>query len=373
MTMRVLLDCRMSTWTGVGRYTVGLTRALAALQEQEGFDLVCVVRRGEAPPAPNTETVTANFGAFGPMGMVELGAIQGQERPDVTHCLHFPTPFPAQRPLAVTLHDLTPLVVDGVMPAAWRREVYRAMNRRVALYANAIITPSAHTASDVERLLPKAAGKTRVTLEGVDDFAGGPRAAPPAHLAEAAPDGEYILAMGSTRAHKNLATALTAFASLAADRPTLRLFLVGAERPGYLAAALPDAPDSVRERIVFTGAVSDAELRTLYAGAAVFAFPSRYEGFGLPPLEAMALGAPVVCSDAASLPEVVGDAALMHAPDDASGLATAIARVLDDPPTRDRLIAAGNERAAQLTWRATALKTLAVYRELHLGLGREAR
>jgi len=119
----------------------------------------------------------------------------------------------------------------------------------------------------------------------------------------------------------------------------------------------------VRARVAFTGPVSDAELRALYVGASVFVFPSRHEGFGLPPLEAMSLGAPVVCADAASLPEVVGDAALLFAPGDAAALATALSRVLDDPALRERLSRAGRERAAQFTWERTAAGTVAAYRE----------
>ncbi len=115
--------------------------------------------------------------------------------------------------------------------------------------------------------------------------------------------------------------------------------------------------------MAFTGRVSDAELRALYAGASAFVFPSRYEGFGLPPLEAMALGAPVVCADAASLPEVVGDAALLFPAGDAVALAAALSRVLDDLALRERLSRAGRERAARFTWERTAAATVAVYRE----------
>jgi glycosyltransferase involved in cell wall biosynthesis len=169
--------------------------------------------------------------------------------------------------------------------------------------------------------------------------------------------------MGNTKPHKDLPTLCGAFAVLAPARPDLRLLLVGAGSPAYLDAALAGVPPEVRARVAFTGRVSDAELRALYAGASVFAFASRHEGFGLPPLEAMALGAPLVCSNAASLPEVVGDAALLFPAGDAESLARALARVLDDPALRERLSLAGPERAAQFTWERTAVATVAVYRE----------
>jgi glycosyltransferase involved in cell wall biosynthesis len=120
----------------------------------------------------------------------------------------------------------------------------------------------------------------------------------------------------------------------------------------------------VRERVVFTGHVDDPQLRTLYAGAQLFAFPSRYEGFGLPPLEAMSFGAPCIVADAASLPEVVGEAALRVVPGDAHVLADAIESLLSDPQLREELREAGYRRAEQFSWSLTAEETVAVYREV---------
>ena len=237
--------------------------------------------------------------------------------------------------------------------------------------------PSRATAADVTRLLAAARGKVRVTPYAADDFSSGPSGPLPDKLAHLAAS-PYLLSMGSTKPHKDLPTLLRAFAHVAPTQPDLRLLLVGAEPPGYLGAppgaapaappgvpprVPPGVPPEVRARVVFTGRVTDAELRTLYAGASAFVFPSRHEGFGLPPLEAMALGAPVVCADAASLPEVVGDAALLFPPGDVATLAAALSRVLDDPGLRERLSQAGRERAAQFTWQRTAAATVAAYRE----------
>jgi alpha-1,3-rhamnosyl/mannosyltransferase len=143
----------------------------------------------------------------------------------------------------------------------------------------------------------------------------------------------------------------------------LQLLLVGTEEPGYLSVTLPDAAPAIRSRISFTGPVDDGALRALMAGAEVFVFPSRYEGYGLPPLEAMALGTPAVVAEAASLPEVVGDAALTFEPGDAIGLAARIEELLDDASLRERMSAAGLSRASELTWAKTADATVAVYRE----------
>lgn len=293
-----------------------------------------------------------------PWGAVTLGAAVSSTRPDVTHCVHYPTPFPVDHPLVVTLHDLTPLVVPGVMPSALRRFVYRQMNERAVRFADRIVTVSEYTAGDVTRIFPSSADKIRVTPNAVDDFADGPIGPLPSWLAGQ----RYLFSMGNTKAHKDLPTLLRAFASIGADHPDLLLVLAGQDPGAYAAAVLGDSPAVPRVR--FTGLLDDATLRALYAGALVFAFPSTYEGFGLPPLEAMALGAPVVTTDAASIPEVVGCAALTFSPGDDGALAEALRSLLAENTARERLSAAGRARAALFSWDRTAELTVAVYTEV---------
>jgi glycosyltransferase involved in cell wall biosynthesis len=354
--MRVLLDCRMADWSGVGRYTHGLARALA---RRDDVELVQVVNAGAAPPVAEGKARPAKAHPFSPLGSIELGRIARDVRPDVTHCTHFMIPFPTPHPLVVTLNDLIPLLVPGVMPSRLKRAVYRHWNGEAVTAADLIITPSAFTAGTVQREFPKAAGRTRVVLDAADDLTAGPVGTLPAGLASAT----YVLSMGNTRPHKDLPTLLRAFASLAADRPKLRLVLVGGDQPGYAASVLPGAASEITTRVTFTGPVDDAMLRALYAHAAVFACTSTFEGFGLPPLEAMGMGAPVVCSTAASLPEVVDDAALAFEAGDDATLAELVARVLDDSRVADDLRTRGLARAAALTWDAAAAATVAVYRE----------
>ena len=375
--MTVLLDCRMASWSGVGRYTTGLARALAARADVK---LVQVCAAGESPPAPrgtNVESVDATAHPFGPRGALELGRIVGETRPDVVHCAHFPTPAPVRRPLVVTLHDLTPLLIEGVMPSASRRFAYKRWNARAARVADVVLVPSRSTARDVAALLPAAAEKVTVIPEAADDFSSGPATPLTGALAELA-SRPYLLAMGSPKAHKDLPTLLRAFDQVARGRPDLRLLLVGPELPGYVEEQPPrllkrdvsrrerdwraqEPAADVLARVAFTGRVSDGELRTLYAGATIFVFPSRYEGFGLPVLEAMALGACVVCADATSLPEVTGDAALLFPAGDSRTLAETIARLLNDDDLRAKLVAAGRERAGQFSWDRTAEATMTAY------------
>lgn len=355
--MRVLLDCRMATWSGIGRYSTGLARALARTGDVE---IVQVIEEGASPPVPEAPAMNARAHAFMPAGGLELARIVREVAPDLTHCLHVPTPLPAPHPLVVTIHDLTPLVVPAVMPSLARRLAYRWWNARAAKHADLILANSEATRSDVEHFFPVSRGRVRVVAHAADDFASVQSGPLPAGLM---PSGSrYLLSMGNTKPHKDLPTLLRAFATLHANDPELRLLLVGADVPGFAAGVLGSDPAAAA--VHFTGHVEDATLRTLYANATVFVFPSRYEGFGLPPLEAMIAGTPVVCSDAASLPEVVGDAALTFHAGDSDACAAAIARVLEEPDLRVRLVTSGARQVRHFTWERTAAATLAAYREL---------
>jgi len=349
--MRVLLDCRMATWSGIGRYCMGLTRALAEVPD---VAVVQMVAAGAPVPVPEAEHVEASAHPFSASGAREFGRIVQSVAPDLTHALHFPTPRPVRHPLVVTIQDLTPLVVQGVMPSPLRRAVYRHSVRRAVDAADRILTPSAYSAADVVRFFPHAAGKVAPVLLAADDFTSGTVGA----LPEWAGASRYVLSMGNTKPHKDLVTLLRAFAMI--DDPTLQLVLAGSDPGGYVRLVLGDDPAA--ERVRFSGRIDDDTLRALYAGAAALAFPSRYEGFGLPPLEAMSFGTPVVTSTAASLPEVVGDAALLVGPGDVEGLASALRRVLTDAALAESLAVAGRVRAATFSWRETAEATAAVYR-----------
>ncbi|MBN1319917.1 MAG: glycosyltransferase family 4 protein [Thermoleophilia bacterium] len=368
--IHVLLDCRMAGWSGVGRYTTGLARALAVRGD---IRLAQVCAPANTPPVPagaTAQIVIAEAHPFSVRGAVELGRLTRRVEPDVVHCPHFPTPVRSRGPLVVTLHDLIPLIVPGVMPSALRRSVYRRCNARAVHLADQIVVPSCATAADVARLFPTARGRLMVTAEAADDFSSGPIEPLTGSLSDLV-SSPYLFSMGNTRPHKGLPTLLAAFARLAAAEPSLRLLLAGVEVPGYLDAELAGEPQGLRARVAFTGLLGQPELKAVYAGALAYVCPSHYEGFGLPALEAMTLGTPVVCADAASLPEVVGDAALMFPPGDRDALTQLLTRVLYDRALREELSRAGLKRAARFTWERTAAATLGAYEEAvrHHGRG----
>jgi glycosyltransferase involved in cell wall biosynthesis len=175
----------------------------------------------------------------------------------------------------------------------------------------------------------------------------------------------YVLALGTVEPRKNLTTLVRAFDRLAADDTDLGLVLAGP--PGWDAARVQAAIDAsdARERVLQTGFVADGDRADLLAGATVFAYPSVYEGFGFPPLEAMACGVPVVAGDAGALPEVLGDAALLVEPTDVDALATAIRDlVAAGPNERATRVARGHERVARYDWDTTAARMVELYRSM---------
>jgi glycosyltransferase involved in cell wall biosynthesis len=176
--------------------------------------------------------------------------------------------------------------------------------------------------------------------------------------------GHYLLAVGTVEPRKDLPTLVRAFDQMAAARPDLALVLAGTDGWGADALTEAVAASPYRDRIRRLGWVDERQRAALLRGAAVYAYPSIYEGFGLPPLEAMAAGTPVVTSTAGSLPEVVGDAALTISPGDTDGLADAIGRLLDDDALVEELEERGRRRAAMFSWDVTAAGLVATYRRL---------
>ncbi len=176
---------------------------------------------------------------------------------------------------------------------------------------------------------------------------------------------EFLLAVGTIEPRKNLSTLVAAFEEVVRARPSSPIRLVVAGGRGWMSGATFDAfeKSAARERIVVAGYLGDCELRALYSSCRAFVYPSVYEGFGLPPLEAMRCGAPVVAGDIAAVAEVTNGAARLVNPRDASELARALVELLDDEGARRELSRAGISRAAEFSWGRTARMTLEVYAE----------
>lgn len=356
--------------TGIGRYTHELARALHIL----GGDLqVRLLTAGNSGPFIGGDFRCFNLpGCRRLPGLLTLGnlAIPWLARRLGLDLIHDPTGvtpllFGAGGAQAVvTVHDVFTWSCPGT--STWLDTlIYRYWLPRVWPKADLVITVSQASKADIVRFLGIPAAKIRVIYEGVGNTyqAQSEAEIECVRLKHRLPD-RYILFVGSVEKRKNLSGLLQAYASLRRANHVPHLVIVGAAgRKGVSVADIVDGPD-LEDFVRRTGYVPESDLPALYSGAEMFVFPSLYEGFGLPPLEAMACGTPVVCSNAASLPEVVGDAAVTVDPYDVDALADAMHRVLTDPELREDLRAQGLERARQFTWERTARETLAVYREV---------
>ena len=386
--------------TGSGQYIAHLLRALAARDDDNEYVLLYGER--PSPPAP---LPTRERGALSPRrGGVRFRRLMvhspfhdrhaGLDKvwweqvsfpracvrasADVAHVPYFASSLWPRVPTVVTVLDLIPLILPEYRTSALVR-LYTDLAARSVCRATRIITISKWSKRDVMRLLGVPAERVRVIYLAADE-----RFRPvddPAILADLrARYGlaeQFILYLGGFDARKDVATLVRAFAAARDELPGWQLIIAG--RVHEDSPLFPDPRPVARELglrvveapardpaagVVFTGRISEADKPLFYSAADIFAFPSRYEGFGLDPLEALACSAPVVCSNATSLPEVVGDAALLVSPGDVRGFAAALVRVATDDALHADLSARGPAQAARFSWARTAEQTLAVYRSV---------
>lgn len=261
----------------------------------------------------------------------------------------------------VHIHDLC-FVVNPQWYSFSFRTLYNALIPRIAKRSTRIITNSNNSRNDLLQFCSLSAEKVRLVYWAVDDFFQRIQREPRNQTKK---DGNYILYVGSLEPRKNIGTLVEAFEMLRLRNPDLqtKLVLIGGENPLFAGVRL--RVKRFREDILFKGFVSDEELKNYYCKATLVVYPSLYEGFGLPPLEAMASGTPVVTSMTSSLPEVVGDAAITINPYDTEQLATALATVIKDQDLSNLLIQRGYEQVKKFNWYRVARNTLAVYHEVY--------
>ena len=294
-------------------------------------------------------------------------AYELRRRPvDVLHVQYTAPPF-CPAPVVVTIHDLA---FEHLPETFTRRGSFqlKLTVRRTARRAARIATVSEYSRQDLLRTYDLPPEKVVVTYNGIEAHFTPRPSSPNEAAAVSARFGiarDYILAVGSLQPRKNLVRLIRAYAKLRGERPDFPHQLVVVGRKLWLADSVFDEVKRQRwsEDVILTGYVADEDLPALYRQASAFVYPSLFEGFGLPPLEAMACGTPVVTSDTSSLPEVTGDAALLIDPQRDDQIAGALLQIVNDPSLRSRLRAAGLEQAKRFTWREAAEKTLQLYRD----------
>jgi glycosyltransferase involved in cell wall biosynthesis len=362
--MRIAIDARMIEHTGIGTYVRGLLGAFAA--HGDGLQYVvfapshCV---DAVPAAAHFEVRPVRIPVYSLAEHTSWPHIVDAAACDLLHVPHYNAPWWSATPCVVTAHDVVHLLYPHSMRSPLHAWVARRWLQHSTRRAVHVVTGAAAAARDLHRLLGIEPERMTVVAHGIDA-----RFRPPApadverfRRAQALPS-RFLLYVGLQRPHKNLARLVRAFTLHAArGRSDLELVLWGRADAGDrdLEAALATAGSRVQRRDTRLAA---ADMPLLYGAAHALVQPSLYEGFGLPPLEAMACGVPVLCSDGGALPEVVGDAALVVDRDDTAAMAAAIDRLAEDAALRAALVARGRARARAFTWERSAQATARVYR-----------
>jgi glycosyltransferase involved in cell wall biosynthesis len=287
---------------------------------------------------------------------------------DVLHVQYTAPPF-CRPPVVVTIHDLA----FERMPETFTRRgsfQLKLTVRWTAKKAAKVATVSEYSRQDLLDIYKLAPEKVVVTYNGVESSFT-PQPLVPNEAEEVrrrfGVSRDFLLAVGSLQPRKNLVRLIRAYARLRSDREDFTPQLVIVGRKLWLASEIFDEVKRQRwaDDVILTGYVADEDLPALYRAARAFVYPSLFEGFGLPPLEAMACGTPVVTSDVSSLPEITGDAALLIDPNDERALANALIEIVNDERLRAELREKGIAQAKKFTWRDAAEKTLRLYQEAY--------
>lgn len=353
---RIAIDVRKVNDFGIGTYLRNLIRHLPRIDDVNEYYALCYRQDEDLLRSLSTSVRTVfvtppNYSVsehlFLPLALRRIGA-------DLFHSPHYVLPLLTRCPSVVTIHDVIHLLFPQYLPSRSAVHYARYMIGRALKRARLVMTVSNASKRDILGFFDVDESKIRVIPNGID-------AALTEELEDAAVDrirqrfqltGRNALFVGNIKPHKNVERLIGAFAKLREDPAyaDVTLVVVGDEISKYPSLRRAVERHRVRANVRFFGFVPERTLVGLYRAADIFVFPSLYEGFGLPPLEAMANGTPVVTSAISSLPEVVGDAALTVDPYNIDEIADAMRSLLSDVPLRERLIAAGRERASLFAW-----------------------
>jgi glycosyltransferase involved in cell wall biosynthesis len=351
------IDLRMYRSSGIGRYLRNLMPLVLPLVEAKHVRVV-----GSASDLmvqdwskdPRVEVYESSAGIYGlqEQALALNGALRGTE---LLWVPHYSVPMLYSGRLAVTIHDVCHLALHESLDGNLKRMYARLLFSSVARRAQAIFCVSEFTSSEVQRYLHVPASRIQVTHPGLD--AGWDAGVAQHRESDGAP---YFLFVGNLKPNKNLGVLLKAFGQVIGQIPH-RLIIVGkADNMKTVDGNVVHEAEKLSDRVQLTGEISDQRLMEYYRGAEALVFPSLYEGFGLPLLEAMNLGCPVLCSNTSALPEVGGDAVMYFNPRDADDLAAKLVEVARTPELRSRLVQRGLTRLTMFSYERCARQTAEV-------------
>ncbi len=369
---KIGIDARFysSNFTGIGRYTAELIQHLAELDQENQYVIFLNDPQYNYFKVPNErfKKVRVNARHYSLSEQTKfLRAIQ-KEKLDLMHFTHFNAPLFYTGKTVVTIHDLILEFFPGKkMTSLFYRWGYKATIKRAVNHADHIFTVSEHTAKDLQEIMGTDRNKITVTHNGLGgEFHPTTDENLMKRVSEEYKlDRPFLLYTGVWRTHKNLVRLIEAFAKLRNEMgDDVLLVLTGKPDPIYDEVPATIEKLGLAKYVRRVGLVSEEDLIALYGMANAYVFPSMYEGFGMPPLEAMACGTPVVTSNTSSMPEVCGESALYFDPYDVDEMANQIHEVLHNKKLREKLVEGGLERIKQFSWDECTKKTLQAYRRI---------
>ncbi len=363
---------------GAGNYIIQLIRSLAKLENfRSGKDTLIIFAqaRGQAMiNLPELEWVSLpDRSPFQRMiwEQLQLPGLVRSYHLDLLHSLHYTRPIYLSCPSVVTFHDMTFFLFPNLHLRS-KRLFFPAMIRFSARYADALIAPSESTRKDAIRLVKIPPKKIHTIHLGVSDQF---RPVTDAVLLDSIHEKyklppKFILYVGTVEPRKNLTMLLQSYNLIRSEDSTFPLPLVVVGQLGWNYDEVFNQVKQLdlQEQVIFTGYIPFSDLPIMYSLAEIFVYPSLYEGFGLPPLEAMACGTPVITTAISSMPEHIGDAGILVSPNDPGALALAIQQLAENEAKRNQLRIQGPQQAAQFTWERTAYLTNQLYQNLVAGV-----
>jgi glycosyltransferase involved in cell wall biosynthesis len=347
--------------TSSGRY---IERLLFYLQKTDTVNKYVVLLTAAdidswEPTNPNFSKQLCPYKEFTFSEQIRFLRLLNKLKPDLVHFPMVQQPVFYRGKTVTTMNDLTTTrfrnLSKNLIVFRFKQEVYKWVNRRVAKKATALLTFSQFVKNDVIAFTHVNPQKITVTTLAADKLTD------PAEPLPSLEGKQFLMYIGRPMSHKNLIRLVEAFRLLKTNHPDLELVLAGKRDTNYIELEKLTVAKGIKD-ITYTGFVSDGQLCWLYENCAAYVFPSLSEGFGLPGLEAMAQGAPVVSSNATCLPEVYGDAAEYFDPLDVNSMAKAIEQVIDDEGLRKSLVKKGLVQVSKYSWQITTNKTLDIYR-----------
>ena len=367
--MRIGIDARKLHDFGIGTYIRNLLRELARLDQQTDFVLLCRPDDADGIRAlgENFRPVVARAGNYSVTEQLTIPLLLRRERVSLFHAPHYVLPPLVHCRSVVTIHDCIHLMFPQYLPNRMAFGYARASIAMAARRATRVMTVSESSKKDIMRFFGTDPSKIDVIYNAYDERFG---IEPNADAVERVREryqlhDQFVLYAGNVKPHKNLERLIEAF-HIVRDRGLdhLKLVLIGDDISKYASLRRAVHRHQLHKYVRFLGYLHEDTLAVMYRLASVFVFPSLYEGFGLPPLEAMVSGTPVVTSNVSSLPEVAGDAAVLVDPYDPEAIADGIHRVLTNDQLRQELRQKGLARARQFSWEASVRRVREIYGEV---------